>query len=326
VPSKNDQEPEQTTPEWAHVYDFLLASSDQEDLPDDVPQPAPNFRGNGIRASGRRKRDFRPNPVHETIQEVSEPDPTPEKKRLPPLRLMPTKTSQAKLPSLAAGKPEMPASASPSRDSADSLPDLPFTWRLAAGTPSSLEKALNKVMGKLAAIEDASSETARPAMDSKYTGHGRLSRAATPREKLRRAVEMRQRRLAGNSSSTSIPPPKTAASLSVEDITVDREDRDIPNRDVLRGLRMAISAACDQDMDIWLRGRTGLRLRRFLADLKTFKNLGEDDWLPDEDGAVETSGARRDPQRYRHLREEKRQLEAEIQAARVAKENSRMER
>ncbi|ROW02059.1 hypothetical protein VPNG_07651 [Cytospora leucostoma] len=53
-------------------------------------------------------------------------------------------------------------------------------------------------------------------------------------------------------------------------ISIDYFDNDIPDRDILLGLKMAICAACDQDLDAWIREKTGLRLRRFLADLKAF--------------------------------------------------------
>ncbi|KAL2284594.1 hypothetical protein FJTKL_08941 [Diaporthe vaccinii] len=53
-------------------------------------------------------------------------------------------------------------------------------------------------------------------------------------------------------------------------------DRDIDDRDILLGLKMAICAACDDDLDAWIRDRTGLRLRRFLADLKAFDAVSKD--------------------------------------------------
>ncbi|KAK7714149.1 hypothetical protein SLS64_004247 [Diaporthe eres] len=53
-------------------------------------------------------------------------------------------------------------------------------------------------------------------------------------------------------------------------------DRDIDDRDILLGLKMAICAACDEDLDAWIRDRTGLRLRRFLADLKAFDAVSKD--------------------------------------------------
>lgn len=70
------------------------------------------------------------------------------------------------------------------------------------------------------------------------------------------------------------PPP---SSPTVKDKTVDHQDRDIDDRDVLRGLKLAVSAACDENYDFWIRQKTGLRLRRFLADLKTFEELQPED-------------------------------------------------
>jgi hypothetical protein len=92
---------------------------------------------------------------------------------------------------------------------------------------------------------------------------------------------------AGGPPGDEKPPPrkkttKTIESLSVEDVTVDHYDRDINDRDVLKGLKLAASAACDENLDSWIRGKTGLRLRRFLADLKTFKNLDIGDQISDK--------------------------------------------
>jgi hypothetical protein len=59
----------------------------------------------------------------------------------------------------------------------------------------------------------------------------------------------------------------------VKDNTFVNQDRDISDRDVLMGLKLAVTAACDENLDFWIRQKTGLRLRRFLADLKTFEDL-----------------------------------------------------
>ncbi|KAL7799125.1 hypothetical protein V8C37DRAFT_416828 [Trichoderma ceciliae] len=50
-------------------------------------------------------------------------------------------------------------------------------------------------------------------------------------------------------------------------------DSDVVDRDVLRGLHIAASAACDEEVDTFVRNRTGLRLRRFLADLMVLETL-----------------------------------------------------
>ncbi|OAR02420.1 hypothetical protein LLEC1_06180 [Akanthomyces lecanii] len=53
----------------------------------------------------------------------------------------------------------------------------------------------------------------------------------------------------------------------------DFDDREITDRDVLRGLHIAASAACDEEVDAFVRNQTGLRIRRFLADLMTLESL-----------------------------------------------------
>lgn len=62
---------------------------------------------------------------------------------------------------------------------------------------------------------------------------------------------------------------------------LDFDDREITDRDVLRGLHIAASAACDEEVDAYVRNKTGLRIRRFLADLMALETLGER--LEDED-------------------------------------------
>ncbi|KAM3503880.1 hypothetical protein MY10362_003911 [Beauveria mimosiformis] len=54
---------------------------------------------------------------------------------------------------------------------------------------------------------------------------------------------------------------------------IDFDDREITDRDVLRGLHIAASAACDEEVDAFVRNQTGLRIRRFLADLMTLETL-----------------------------------------------------
>lgn len=51
--------------------------------------------------------------------------------------------------------------------------------------------------------------------------------------------------------------------------------RDVEDRDVLKGLHIAASAACDEQVDKFISQQTGLQIRRFLADLRAFENLGD---------------------------------------------------
>jgi len=91
-----------------------------------------------------------------------------------------------------------------------------------------------------------------------------------PRKQASRPGEQHPR----TKKATNAPP------LAIEKQTIPHQDDDIPDRDVLKGLKLAVSAACDENLDFWIRQKTGLRLRRFLADLKTFEDLESQEALP----------------------------------------------
>ncbi|KAK2005069.1 hypothetical protein LX36DRAFT_665118 [Colletotrichum falcatum] len=115
------------------------------------------------------------------------------------------------------------------------------------------------------------------------------------------------------SSKESIPPPKEQPTLKTfrdghESVSKGQDDGNIDDRDVLRGLNIAISAACDEDVDAWIRRKTGVRIRRFLADLKAFETL---------DGEDEPDPAR---ERARKRRADSRKLKAQIRQSKAARE------
>ncbi|KAM0278036.1 hypothetical protein ACHAQH_005405 [Verticillium albo-atrum] len=82
------------------------------------------------------------------------------------------------------------------------------------------------------------------------------------------------------------------------------------DRDVLRGLHIAASAACDEDVDTWIREKTGVWIRRFLADLKAFEMLGDE---PEQE-------PEHTEQRARQRRTEIRKLKAETRRSRTARQ------
>jgi hypothetical protein len=49
---------------------------------------------------------------------------------------------------------------------------------------------------------------------------------------------------------------------------------DVQDRDVLRGLHIAAAAACSEDLDGLVYSKTGVQIRRFLAELMAFESLG----------------------------------------------------
>jgi hypothetical protein len=54
----------------------------------------------------------------------------------------------------------------------------------------------------------------------------------------------------------------------------DERNDDVQDRDVLRGLHIAAAAACSEDLDGLVFSKTGVQIRRFLAELMAFESLG----------------------------------------------------
>lgn len=158
--------------------------------------------------------------------------------------------------------------------------ELPETWKKAVGTPSSFEKALDDVVRKLDDMRE-SKYPADPEMD-RIKSRRAPPRPPSPSRRLQRAAELRRQRM---------------AEAAVAPANVVQEDKDISDKDVLKGLNIICAASADAELDARIQARTGLRLRRFLADLKTFESLSQD-WMVEGDSqrstrrlAKETRGA-----------------------------------
>ncbi|KAK3996417.1 hypothetical protein QBC44DRAFT_365543 [Cladorrhinum sp. PSN332] len=72
------------------------------------------------------------------------------------------------------------------------------------------------------------------------------------------------------------PPPPPPLQRGRSQLPPSEDDRDISDRDVLKGLKIICAASADADFDKMIQSQTGLRLRRFLADLRTFEHLNEE--------------------------------------------------
>ena len=100
--------------------------------------------------------------------------------------------------------------------------------------------------------------------------------------------------------------PKRTSSIkeSASSLDMDYDDGEIADRDVLRGLHLAASAACNEEVDAFVRIRTGLRVRKFLADLMVLETLTAA--LPNE----------RAEQHARRRRAEMRKLKQQVRRSR----------
>ncbi|KAI2473666.1 hypothetical protein F4781DRAFT_140445 [Annulohypoxylon bovei var. microspora] len=70
--------------------------------------------------------------------------------------------------------------------------------------------------------------------------------------------------------------PKTEDVLNDLDVFFNYDDADINDRDVIKGLQVAIHAAADNVYDALIRDKTGLRIRRFLADLRAVGEMQQE--------------------------------------------------
>ncbi|KAE9578870.1 hypothetical protein CGMCC3_g5234 [Colletotrichum fructicola] len=184
--------------------------------------------------------------------------------------------------------------------------DLPSTWKLTLSNPSSLEEA----------IEQASREMEE--RDTKETQTAGNSQPVLTEKKQPEAIDLTKtvKELFSHPgdkenapTAKKLPKKNTESSISTySSLSTERDDRDIDDRDVLRGLNIAISAACDEEVDAWIRQKTGVRIRRFLADLRAFETLAEED---EEDPKHERSRIRRT---------ESRKLQAQIRQSKAARE------
>ncbi|KAF5526774.1 hypothetical protein CGCA056_v000472 [Colletotrichum aenigma] len=184
--------------------------------------------------------------------------------------------------------------------------DLPSTWKLTLSNPSSLEEAIEQASREMEERNTEDTQTAgnnQPVSTEKKQPEA-VDLTKTVKELFSHPVDKENAHTA-----KKLPKKNTESSISTySSLSTERDDRDIDDRDVLRGLNIAISAACDEEVDAWIRQKTGVRIRRFLADLRAFETLAEEDEA--------------DPkhERSRIRRTESRKLQAQIRQSKAARE------
>lgn len=150
-------------------------------------------------------------------------------------------------------------------------PQLPSTWSCAVGSSSSFEQALDAVIHKLDDMDERRQYERRIELEAAQ----RAAKKLGPSQELVSSLGS-----PSGSHSRRQTEDKMGSPAAIEHSDTNESatylDSDIDDRDILLGLKMAICAACDEDLDAWIRNKTGLRLRRFLADLKAFDAVSKD--------------------------------------------------
>ncbi|KAG7120278.1 hypothetical protein HYQ44_004774 [Verticillium longisporum] len=186
-----------------------------------------------------------------------------------------------------------------------SVPEIPPMWAHGVDNASSLETALLDALETLQKEGDAVAATLDPVQKDALGGEGKeneilshadpeisnpqgkLSPEATSPEGTETKPELRAEAIsAAGADVLSDTKSHSAAGVSRHEATDTPAESTssaqpslqggFDDRDVLRGLRIATSAACDDDVDAWIREKTGVWIRRFLADLRAFEVLGDE--------------------------------------------------
>lgn len=161
---------------------------------------------------------------------------------------------------------------------------VPEIWTHITSANSLSETSPNDVVPRPETTENRHPQT-RPGKTN-LRGRRGTSKLSSPSQRLRRAVVMRRQRIAEAAEPEpeaggqpvvpgTMSTAKAALSSSTSSQALSEPDDDISDRDVLRGLKIICAASADAEFDAFVWSKTGLRLRRFLANLQSFEELGE---------------------------------------------------
>lgn len=98
-----------------------------------------------------------------------------------------------------------------------------------------------------------------------------------PRPRTRQRVPVRARQYSNKGQARpNIPQRISSMQTRVPSSNWDDSEAEIMDRDVLRGLHIAAAAACNEQVDAFIREQTGLHIRWFLANLMPLEHLGDE--------------------------------------------------
>jgi hypothetical protein len=138
-------------------------------------------------------------------------------------------------------------------------------------TPSVFEETLHQVVTKSNSPGEWSKQdgagTSMPAARSSH-------RCSCDPVKRKPNSHYRSSRATPQAGGTTSRSTLKSAMTGQSQTTISTEQSVSRNKDVFKGLQIALAAACDEDMDAWITEVSGCRVRCFLADLRVFEGLG----------------------------------------------------
>lgn len=207
-----------------------------------------------------------------------------------PHRQLHIRQSSSVRPRTAVMEPRIPSASrgiSPTPES--SVPTLPSIARLAGSSPQSLERALDAVAETLRNMEEEVHLAPGPRLKAKLP-----VRSETPQTQRSNAPTSTRTTQISLDKALPAPPvvsarheeadraapvtsrrPRSQQLLNDLDAFFGSDDADINKGHILEGLQVAVQAAADDVYDAHIRSTTGLRIRRFLADLRSVDVLQE---------------------------------------------------
>ncbi|KAH8177657.1 hypothetical protein LIA77_02739 [Sarocladium implicatum] len=206
-----------------------------------------------------------------------------------------------------------PSRSGPRMKTGVSLPNFPFSRNEERNRPLPLRRTVGhlpdrpRVENRVLTVRNPTEPVVEPDVASATE-----KLYPKPLEPVKKRGSLPRRPMSRRSVTRRIRPaiPMRASSIlhSMRSTEVDQPKRRVADRNVLRGLHVATSAACDEEVDDYVREKTGLRIRQFLADLVALETYWSEVQSNSDDGE----------QRARNRRRRMRQLKQHMRRSRAA--------
>lgn len=192
-----------------------------------------------------------------------------------------------------------------------SLPEFPFTGARDSAVPPPLRHTVGHLPKRpqnekrLLMVRNPTEQAVDPTMASTTE---KLFPFRNSKNRASASTKCKSRLLSPRRTRPSIPIRASSILQSIRSTELERRERRVTDREVLRGLHVATSAACDEQVDEYVGNQSGVRIRQFLADLVALETYWNE---------AQSHGDKE--QRARHRRAQMRKLKQHMRQSKEAK-------